>query len=71
MTADKGLLEGDCSWIPRDDFARLCGSKNLTESKLREAWKRQEDRFINWKHRDESQASRARRLPTPFPWDLT
>ncbi|KAF2996347.1 hypothetical protein E8E15_000323 [Penicillium rubens] len=71
MTVDQGLLQGNCSWIPRDDFTRLCGSKNLAESKLREGWRRQEDRFINWKHRDESQASRARRIPAPFPWDLT
>ncbi|KAF4772005.1 hypothetical protein HAV15_011147 [Penicillium sp. str.  len=71
VTVDQTLLQGDCSWIPRDDFTRLCGRKDLAESKLREAWKRQEDRFINWKHRDESQASRARRIPAPFPWDLT
>lgn len=71
VTADKGLLEGDCSWIPRDDFTRLCGSKNVAESKLREAWNRQEERYTNWNHRHESQASRVRRLPAPFPWDLT
>ncbi|KAJ5340136.1 hypothetical protein N7541_009260 [Penicillium brevicompactum] len=29
VTADKGLLEGDCSWIPRDDFTRLCGNMNF------------------------------------------
>jgi hypothetical protein len=70
-TVDQELLEGDCSWIPGYDFTRLYGSRILAESDLREAWKRQEHRFINWKHRDEPQASRSRRLPAPFPWDLT
>ncbi|CAG8892843.1 unnamed protein product [Penicillium nalgiovense] len=60
VTVDQKLLQENCSWIPRDDFTRLCGSRILAESELREAWKRQENRFINWKHRDESQASRAR-----------
>jgi len=71
VMADKGLLEGDCSWIPRDDFTRLCGSKNVAESKLREAWNRQEERYTNWNHRHESQAPRTRQWPAPFPWDLT
>ncbi|KAJ5474049.1 hypothetical protein N7475_003615 [Penicillium sp. IBT 31633x] len=70
VETDMKLLDGDCSWIPRDDFARLCGGNNLTESKLREAWKMQEKRFTDWKHRDESPTSRATRLPAPFPWDL-
>ncbi|CAG7947290.1 unnamed protein product [Penicillium salamii] len=69
-TVDKGLLQGDYFWVPRDDFSRLCGSKDLAESRLREAWKRQEERYINWRHRDEPQAYHARRLPAPFPWDL-
>ncbi|KAJ5481368.1 hypothetical protein N7475_000180 [Penicillium sp. IBT 31633x] len=71
VTIGKGLLQGDCSWIPRDDFIRLCDSKNLAESKLKEAWKRQEERYIIWKHRDDSQAPRVRRWLAPFPWDLT
>lgn len=71
MTVDQELLQGNCSWIPRGDFTRLCGSKNLAESELREAWNRQENRFINWKHKDESQAPRTRQWPAPFPWDLT
>ncbi|CAG8359289.1 unnamed protein product [Penicillium salamii] len=70
-TVDQELLQRNCSWIPRCDFTRLWGSKKLAESELRKAWKRQENRFINWKHGYESQTSRARRLPAPFPWDLT
>ncbi|KAJ5853052.1 hypothetical protein N7534_005595 [Penicillium rubens] len=67
---DRGLLQGDFSWIPRDDFVRLCGSKNVAESKLREAWKRQEERYIIWKYRDESQVTRVGRWLASFPWDF-
>ena len=63
---DDENLSRSCSWIPKSDFARFCGDKDATETKITEVWDKQEQRYLRWL-RNEPGRGNDNRSPTPCP----